>query len=355
MTTGAHFQLYFATKEMRSFFLKWLSQLPGLHITNTDDTAQPTNVSYRLQLDKPGGTAWLGEGQFGKVWRGIDETTNKLVAIKEISLGHNGRTAQSMVDELRMRGMDHPNVVKFIGSEVVGNTFRIFIEFVEGGSISSLLDKQGGFEPSDPRFCQIAVDVLRGLQYIHSIGIIHRDIKGDNILLDCDGRAKISDFGTSRRISRLVRYNFRTAGTPRYVFSLSSGAFSLPASLTFVIFFASAFFYVPHHYSYMAPEVARGEAHDESADIWSFGCTLIEMLMGGSPREGQPAQIDEAAIVFAVGCGCLPNIPDNLPPDLEAILKACLELDPKLRPTAKQLLGFPFFQSGLARQDTEGV
>jgi len=250
----------------------------------------------------------LGKGAFGAVYMGLLPNSS-FVAVKVISLKEN-EVPDSEVAELRLlETLQHPNVVQYFGTihNKTNNQLEIFTEFVEGGSVASVVKRFGALEHSVIR--KYTKQVLEALVYLHNIGIVHRDIKGDNLLVAKHGEVKLADFGCSKNIVA-TEGNVSLAGTPMW----------------------------------MAPEVIRGEAASVQADIWSVGCVLIEML-GKSPWKSKQDE-NAYSIMFRIQAAKGP--PDNMPSmeeigdTLHSFLMACFTRESLLRPTAKDLLRHPF-------------
>ncbi|KAI9197050.1 kinase-like domain-containing protein [Polychytrium aggregatum] len=255
----------------------------------------------------------IGQGAFGKVYHGLDLDTLQIMAVKQVPLGNSSDPQRKKREEaLRkeielLEELEDINIVRYLGSEVTETSFNVFLEYVSGGSIASCLAKYGKFDDDITR--HMAVQIVCGLEYLHSRGIIHRDIKGANVLIDVDGIAKISDFGiskkteTERAYKRITRMSMQ--GT------------------------------VP----WMAPEVARGRGYGAKIDIWSLGCLVLEMLTGINPW-GKVS----GSIVYLLGTGNAPPVPDYLSTESKAFIKDCLVVDWEKRSTATQLLSHPFTQ-----------
>ncbi|KAK0200407.1 kinase-like domain-containing protein, partial [Desarmillaria ectypa] len=197
---------------------------------------------------------FIGSGNFGSV-NILYDTTNKTVfAEKRCTLPH-GRPALANEESLLKR-LDHIHIVRFIGSSYETHELRVIMEYVSGGTVEGMAKTLGKIPEDDAH--AVARQVLDGLGYLHSQDppIVHRDIKGANLLITLDGCVKIADLGfTKPLLGNLLLENTRTfAGT------------------------------VP----WMAPEIVNNANHGTKVDVWSFGCTIIEMLCGGHPwtREG---------------------------------------------------------------------
>ena len=153
-----------------------------------------------------------------------------------------------------MRELNHPNIVKYIYTDADPNKKRmdILLEYVPGGSLSGLLKRFGGF---NEKITKIYLrQILDALTYIHSKGIIHRDLKCANILINNDASIRVSDFGASKKLAK----------------NKNTGNFEQCKSLK-----GSPY--------WLAPEIALREGHGTEADIWSLGCLTIEMLTGRPP------------------------------------------------------------------------
>lgn len=201
-----------------------------------------------------------------------------------------------------------PNVVAYKGFDVTlenGNLMcNLLMEFASGGSILDAMEGAGG--RLDEATAQLYTrEILNGLEYVHSNGVVHCDIKCCNILVGEDG-IKIADFGCARRVEDVSGGNF--AGTPIF----------------------------------MAPEVARGEKQGFAADVWAVGCTVIQMVTGGAPWADVS---DPVAAIYRIGSGDdLPEIPRFMSEQGKDFLRRCLIRDPEERWSVSELLKHPFVQ-----------
>lgn len=257
----------------------------------------------------------IGCGAFGRVYMGMNLDSGELLAIKQVLITTNSNSnekTQAHIRELEeevklLKNLSHPNIVRYLGTVREEESLNILLEFVPGGSISSLLGKFGSFPEAVIRM--YTKQLLLGLEYLHKNGIMHRDIKGANILVDNKGRIKLADFGASKKVIELA--------------TTVSGAKSMKGT--------------PY---WMAPEVILQTGHSFSADIWSVGCTVIEMATGKPPWS---QQYQEVAALFHIGhTKSHPPIPEHLSVEAKDFLLKCLQKEPNLRPGASELLQHPF-------------
>lgn len=280
--------------------------------------------------------ALIGKGSYGMVFQAIDRDTNQLIAVKEITLSnsvaHHRATSrglpssaerestpppESPSDEFKrqwdagrteldlLKQLHHPNIVKCLGEECNANCLRIYMEFVAGGSISSLIRKFGPLQ--ERQASNFTRQILQGLEYLHSKGIVHRDLKGDNLLVEPHGTLKLADFGTARDIHSTTACAHAVVGTANFI----------------------------------APElVSENTLTDVTSDIWSVGCCVIEMLTGSPPLSHLSNQYS-IMMLIAETKGDLHHLyipKDNTwSPEALDFIKQCLQRTPVKRPTAHQL------------------
>lgn len=260
----------------------------------------------------------IGKGSYGRVYLGINLTTGDLLAVKQVEVNQRAAAGQDkekmkeMVSALdqeidTMQHLEHPNIVQYLGCERKEYSISIFLEYISGGSVGSCLRKHGKFEQS--LVSSLTRQTLAGLAYLHQEGVLHRDLKADNILLDVDGTCKISDFGISKKSDNIYG-NDATNSMQGSVF-------------------------------WMAPEVVRshGQGYSAKVDIWSLGCVVLEMFAGRRPW----AKDEAIGAIYKLGeLNLAPPIPDDVAGEISAEAVAfmldCFTVDPQERPTAGTLL-----------------
>lgn len=252
----------------------------------------------------------IGEGQYGKVYTCINVDTGELMAMKEIRFQPNDhKTIKETADELKIfEGIKHPNLVRYFGVELHREEMYIFMEYCDEGTLEEV--SRLGLQEHVIRL--YSKQITTAINVLHEHGIVHRDIKGANIFLTSSGLIKLGDFGCSVK--------------------LKNNAQTMPGEVNSTLGTAA----------YMAPEVitrAKGEGHGRAADIWSLGCVLIEMVTGKRPWHEYEHNFQ---IMYRVGMGHKPPIPEKLSTEGKDFLAHCLESEPKRRWTASALLDHPF-------------
>ncbi|NXK87842.1 M3K19 kinase, partial [Formicarius rufipectus] len=271
-------------------------------------------------LTKSGPIMWtrgevLGKGAYGTVYCGLT-SQGQLIAVKQVVLDtsdqlHTEKEYQKFHEEVDLlKTLKHVNIVTYLGTCLEDNILSIFMEFVPGGSISSVLNRFGPLQEVVLR--NYTEQILRGVAYLHANRVVHRDIKGTNVMLMPDGTVKLIDFGCARRLAR------RSPG----------GTCSEPLR---------SLCGTPY---WMAPEVISESGYGRKSDIWSVGCTVFEMATGKPPL----ASMGRAAAMFYIGAhrGLMPSLPGGFSGAAVDFVRACLTRDQHERPSALQLLNHPF-------------
>ncbi|KAG9236642.1 BcSTE11, mitogen-activated protein kinase [Amylocarpus encephaloides] len=266
--------------------------------------------------------ALIGQGSFGSVYLALHAVTGELLAVKQVESpapgvsGANDARKKSMIDALKreislLRDLQHPNIVQYLGASSSVEHLNIFLEYVPGGSVQTMLNSYGALR--EPLIRSFVRQIVTGLAYLHGRDIIHRDIKGANILVDNKGGIKISDFGISKKMEAS---NILTgAGNNKNRSSLQGSVF------------------------WMAPEVVKQTSYTRKADIWSLGCLVVEMMTGEHPFP----DCSQLQAIFKIGGAKLsPTIPDNASEEAVTFLKSTFEVQHEKRPSAEELLFSPF-------------
>ncbi|XP_075039478.1 mitogen-activated protein kinase kinase kinase 1-like isoform X2 [Mixophyes fleayi] len=262
----------------------------------------------------------IGLGAFSSCYQAQDVGTGTLMAVKQVTYVRNTSTEQGEVvealrEEIRMMNhLSHPNIIRMLGATCEKNNYNLFVEWMAGGSVAHLLSKYGAFKESV--VINYTDQLLRGLSYLHENQIIHRDIKGANLLIDSTGqRLRIADFGAAARLA-----------------SKGTGAGEFQGQLLGTI-------------AFMAPEVLRGQQYGRSCDVWSVGCSIIEMSCAKPPWNAEKHSNHLALIFKIASATTAPSIPPHLSPGLRDVTLRCLELQPQDRPPSRELLKHPVFRT----------
>ena len=339
--------------------------------------AGPVHFGASAETIVSGDVVWkrgecIGEGAYGRVFAGLNERTGSLMAVKQIPVDipqttqekeegeqgedEEGKGREGGVGAIiqggqgglgglggRANGRDggdalrwerhahhlaalerecnfykvlrHAHVVEYFGAWLDRNAqcMFVFLEYVPGGSVASMLRRFGPFTEGLVR--RYTRQVLLGLAFLHENKIVHRDVKGANILVTREGSCKLTDFGASKMFQA-----DNSSG------SLSNGSKSVIGSVY-----------------WMAPEVMKGTGHGRKADVWSLGCLVVEMFTGTHPW----GEFDNAwTAMFAIARSERgPDLPEDASEDAKDFLQRCFQCDPAARPPAHELLRHPFVSS----------
>uniref|UniRef100_A0A452SFV4 Mitogen-activated protein kinase kinase kinase 15 n=1 Tax=Ursus americanus TaxID=9643 RepID=A0A452SFV4_URSAM len=303
------FQIYFSTEDQCNRFCSLVKEMISNSVGSTVELEGDTDgdtLEYEYDHDANGDRVVLGTGTYGVVFAGRDLSNQVRIAIKEIP-ERDSRYSQPLHEEIALhKHLKHRNIVRYLGSVSEHGYIKIFMEQVPGGSLSALLRSKWG-PMKEPTIKFYTRQILEGLKYLHENQIVHRDIK---VLF-----TRSFTNGSLRFLSDRMPTIFPPTGTLQY----------------------------------MAPEIIdqgpRG--YGAPADIWSLGCTIIEMATSRPPFHelGEPQ-----AAMFKVGMFKIhPEIPEGLSMDARAFILSCFEPDPHKRATAAELL-----REGFLRQVNKG-
>ena len=252
----------------------------------------------------------LGAGGMGEVYRARDSKLGRDVAVKvlpEAFAGDAGPMARFEREAQILASLNHPNIASVYGLEESGSVHALVMELVEG---PTLADRIGAGPIPIEEALVLARQIAEGLEYAHDRGIVHRDLKPANVKVTSEGRVKVLDFGLAKAFSP----EEATADIS------TSPTLSIGATRAGVILGTAA---------YMSPEQAKGKRVDRRADIWAFGCLLFEMVSGKQCFKAETVSETLAAVLMKEPDWS--QLPGSTPPRLQALLRRCLNKDPKRR------------------------
>ncbi|KAG1536277.1 hypothetical protein G6F51_011056 [Rhizopus arrhizus] len=245
----------------------------------------------------------VGQGASGSVFVALSLATNTKVAVKQMDLSSQPRKELIVNEILVMKESQHPNIVNYLDSFLIGNNVLwVVMEYMEGGALTDVIDNNSTM--TEQQIATVCLESIHGLHHLHSQNIIHRDIKSDNILLNAHGHVKISDFGFCAKLTDQKRKRATMIGTPYW----------------------------------MAPEVVKQKEYGAKVDIWSLGIMAIEMI------ENEPPYLDEEPLkaLYLIATNGTPTLkhPERLSTELKSFLAVCLCVDVRSRANSAELLKF---------------
>ncbi|XP_031847110.1 serine/threonine-protein kinase PAK mbt [Nomia melanderi] len=247
----------------------------------------------------------IGEGSTGTVCIATEKNTNRQVAVKKMDLRKQQRRELLFNEVVIMRDYHHPNIVEMYDSFLVDDELWVVMEYLEGGALTDIVTHS---RMDESQIATVCSQCLKPLAYLHSQGVIHRDIKSDSILLTADGRVKLSDFGFCAQVSQELPRRKSLVGTPYW----------------------------------MSPEVISRLPYGPEVDIWSLGIMIIEMVDGEPPFFNEPP-LQAMRRIRDMPPPKLKNS-HKVSPRLQGFLERMLVRDPAQRATATELLQHPFLR-----------
>lgn len=265
----------------------------------------------------------VGSGTYGDVYKAIHRHTREMAAVKLVKIEKGDDFSLIHQEIVMMRECRHPNIIAYYSSYLKQNSLWIVMEYCGGGSLQDIYHMTGPLTELQIAF--VCRETLRGLLYLHTLGKIHRDVKGANILLSENGEVKLADFGVAAQITMTLGKRKSFIGTPYW----------------------------------MAPEVAAVErkgGYNHLCDVWAVGITAIELA------ELQPPLFDlhplRVLVLMSKSSYKPPCLKDKIKwsPSFHEFVRHCLTKSPKKRPTADRLLvSCPFLQGNLTTRLTRDL
>eukprot|EP01065_Artemidia_motanka_P039709 TRINITY_DN4884_c0_g1_i1.p1 TRINITY_DN4884_c0_g1~~TRINITY_DN4884_c0_g1_i1.p1 ORF type:complete len:464 (+),score=129.58 TRINITY_DN4884_c0_g1_i1:50-1393(+) len=250
----------------------------------------------------------LDSGAQGQVFQALAENGD-FVALKKIQMKDERKERLLFENEISMlHCCRHPNVVGLRACHKTGSTLWIGMELMDGGKLTDLI--VGGFRFSSQHVGFLLLEVLKGLEYLHSTGRIHRDVKSDNVLVSAAGQVKLGDFGFCAWLSEGERMRRTVVGTPYW----------------------------------MAPEVIRGNPYDAKADVWSLGIVGVELCDSEPPHLRLPPM----RALYVIARNPAPKVAkrEKWPAELLEFIECMLVKRPAARPSSSDLLRHRYLRHG---------
>ncbi|KRX01493.1 Protein kinase-like domain [Pseudocohnilembus persalinus] len=285
----------------------------------------------------------LGEGTYGQVYQGLVKDTGKFIAVKQINIAEFPGVEEDITSEIQMlQNLQHPNIVRYLGSKIEKDNLFIYLEQMTSGSLMGMLKEYGKFQENIIK--KYTQQLLQGLNYLHSYGVVHRDLKCANILCDSAGNIKLTDFGSAQYLNKFIR--------PGKEFGVNNDSQMQIAS----------------NYSFMSKNQTQNNNNanqnlDSSLDkileeqkeekeqknfnnmkgslYWMARCCIIEMATGEHPWKECRSVSELICLIFSQK---LPEIPNELSENCKDFIKKCLTFEKDLRPRISDLLEHPFVQ-----------
>jgi len=248
----------------------------------------------------------LGQGSLGSVFCALEQSSGQVVAVKEVLVDESDKSEMEFKAALEneisiLKDLKHPSIVSYLGHDYIDGSLYIYLEYMPGGSLTQLMASFGAFE--EHLAAVYARELLEGLEYLHSRRppVLHRDIKGGNVLVSSDCHVKLADFGCSKRHTDTLLTRTMKGSIP-----------------------------------WMAPEVILQTGYGLAADVWSFGCVVLEMVTARSPWGSFDNPL--AACYRIAMSNDTPAVPESLSKTCQDFLDCCLRREAAVRLSASELL-----------------
>uniref|UniRef100_A0A3P8VZX2 Ribosomal protein S6 kinase n=1 Tax=Cynoglossus semilaevis TaxID=244447 RepID=A0A3P8VZX2_CYNSE len=287
---------------VRRWFSIYLKNKAARNKSNDDSVLKEIDISHHVKegCEKADPSQFqllkvLGQGSYGKVFlvrkiRGADRgQLYAMKVLKKATLKVRDRVRSKMERDI-LAEVNHPFIVKLHYAFQTEGKLYLILDFLRGGDLFTRLSKEVMFTEEDVKF--YLAELALALDHLHSLGIIYRDLKPENILLDDEGHIKITDFGLSKEAIDHDKRAYSFCGTIEY----------------------------------MAPEVVNRRGHTQSADWWSFGVLMFEMLTGSLPFQGKDRK-ETMALILKAKLG----MPQFLSPEVQSLLRALFKRNPANR------------------------
>ncbi|KAF7126436.1 hypothetical protein RHSIM_Rhsim11G0132100 [Rhododendron simsii] len=288
---------------------------------------------------------FLGRGSFGTVYEGFTDE-GFFFAVKEVSMLDQGSQGKQSIFQLEqeislLSQFEHENIVQYLGTDKDDSKLYIFLELVTKGSLANLYRK---YQLQDSQVSAYTRQILNGLNYLHCRNVVHRDIKCANILVDASGSVKLADFGLAKAtklndIKSSKGTAFWMAPEAKRIEEKREIPEQRKAEKRILIYEENREVSL-----YCQVVNMKNQGYGLAADIWSLGCTVLEMLTRKIPY----SHLEWMQALFRIGKGGLPRIPSSLSVDAQDFIYKCLQVIPDDRPTAAQLLDHPFVKRQLS-------
>jgi NIMA (never in mitosis gene a)-related kinase len=257
----------------------------------------------------------IGRGNYGTAVLVKDKVTQKRLVVKKIPLvGLTEKERMDAMSECKLLSrMSHPNVIEFVASFVEGDTLHLVTSFCDGGDLTQLIKqrKEEGLPMTEDEVMDVFVQLAMAVDFIHSVKIMHRDLKSGNVFLTQKGVVKLGDFGIAKMLDTSMRHAQTVVGTPFY----------------------------------MSPEVCENKPYDFKSDVWAMGCILYEMCTFEHAFDSS----NLLGLVVKIVQDPVGPIPDMYSEDVKALVKLLLQKDPAERPSLRKLFALPFVHTRLEK------